>query len=149
MVVVGVEVFIPIFHQMFINLLVQLQINLISKILKFIYVFLCFNYFSRDTSDGATQPPMLSFKNFLHDQDDNIDQEEAVKRYTEYKINFKKTQIAEFFAAHKDEDWFVKMFFFFIFLLFKIRSYFILMDLHYYYYSSSSSENHLFVYYIQ
>ncbi len=115
MVVVGVEVFIPIFHQMFINLLVQLQINLISKILKFIYVFLCFNYFSRDTSDGATQPPMLSFKNFLHDQDDNIDQEEAVKRYTEYKIDFKKTQIAEFFAAHKDEDWFVKMFFFLYF----------------------------------
>jgi hypothetical protein len=53
-------------------------------------------------------PPMLSFKNYLHDQDDNIDQEEAVKRYTDYKTDFKKTQIGEFFAAHKDEDWYVK-----------------------------------------
>ena len=50
---------------------------------------------------------MLSFKHFLQDQDDNIDQEEAVKRYNEYKIDFKKTQIAEFFSAHKDEDWLV------------------------------------------
>jgi hypothetical protein len=89
----------------------------------------------RDASDGATQPPMLSFKNFLHDQDDNIDQEEAVKRYNDYKTDFKKTQIAEFFAAHKDEDWFVQIFFF-AFVSFKIRSYFILMLLHY----SCSSE---------
>ncbi|CAF3704229.1 unnamed protein product [Rotaria sordida] len=62
--------------------------------------------FNKEASDGITQPPMLSFKHFLHDQDDNIDQEEAVKRYNEYKIDFKKTQIAEFFTAHKDEDWF-------------------------------------------
>ncbi|CAF3439430.1 unnamed protein product [Rotaria sp. Silwood1] len=68
--------------------------------------------FNKETSDGVTQPPMLSFKHFLQDQDDNIDQEEAVKRYNEYKIDFKKTQIAEFFTAHKDEDWFVKMIFF-------------------------------------
>ena len=52
---------------------------------------------------------MLSFKNFLHGQDDNIDQEEAVKRYNDYKNDFKKTQIAEFFAAHKDEDWLVSI----------------------------------------
>ncbi len=51
---------------------------------------------------------MLSFKNYLLDQDDNIDQEEAVKRYNVYKTDFKKTQIAEFFAAHKDEEWFVE-----------------------------------------
>lgn len=49
---------------------------------------------------------MLSFKNFLLDQDDNIDQEEAVRRYNDYKTDFKKTQIAEFFAAHKNEEWF-------------------------------------------
>jgi len=68
---------------------------------------------------------MLSFKNFLHDQDDNIDQEDAVKRYNDYKIDFKKTQIAEFFAAHKDEDWFVKIFFlsFFSFIQNKIIFY--------------------------
>jgi hypothetical protein len=78
---------------------------------------------------------MLSFKNFLHDQDDNIDQEEAVKRYNVYKIDFKKTQIAEFFTAHKDEDWCVKNVFYYY--LFKIRSYFILIVFHY---SSFSSE---------
>ncbi len=54
---------------------------------------------------------MLSFKNFLLDQDDNIDQEEAVKRYNNYKTDFKKTQISEFFIAHKDEEWFVENFF--------------------------------------
>ncbi|CAF5207483.1 unnamed protein product, partial [Rotaria magnacalcarata] len=45
-------------------------------------------------------------KNFLLDQDDNIEQEEAVKRYNVYKTDFKKTQIAEFFTAHKNEEWF-------------------------------------------
>lgn len=51
----------------------------------------------------------MSFKTFLNEQDDNIEQEDAVKRYSEYKNDFKKTQIAEFFAAHKDEDWFVSI----------------------------------------
>lgn len=55
---------------------------------------------------------MLSFKNYLHEQEDNIDQEEAVKRYNDYKTDFKKTQIAEFFTAHKDEDWLVSIEFF-------------------------------------
>ena len=77
-------------------------------------------FIGRDASDGATQPPMLSFKNYLHDQDDNIDQEEAVKRYNVYKTDFKKTQIAEFFAAHKYEDWIVQIFFF-ASVLFEIR----------------------------
>ncbi|CAF0989122.1 unnamed protein product [Adineta ricciae] len=61
---------------------------------------------NKDASDNATQPPLLSFKTFLLDQDDNIDQEEAVKRYNVYKTDFKKNQIAEFFTAHKDEEWF-------------------------------------------
>ena len=61
----------------------------------------------RNASDNTTQPPLLSFKTFLLDQDDNIDQEEAVKRYNVYKTDFKKNQIAEFFTAHKDEEWFV------------------------------------------
>ena len=52
---------------------------------------------------------MLSFKNFLSEQEDNIDQEEAVKRYNDYKTDFKKTQISEFFTAHKDEDWLVSI----------------------------------------
>ena len=65
---------------------------------------------NKESSDGTTQPPLLSFKSFLRDQDDNIDQEEAVKRYGVYKNDFKKTQIAEFFTAHKDEEWFVRFF---------------------------------------
>ncbi len=68
---------------------------------------------------------MLSFKNFLLDQDDNIDQEEAVKRYNNYKTDFKKTQISEFFIAHKDEEWFVENFFImnlnFSFFLFRFK----------------------------
>ncbi|CAF1278701.1 unnamed protein product [Rotaria magnacalcarata] len=61
---------------------------------------------NKESSDSGTQPPLLSFKNFLLDQDDNIEQEEAVKRYNVYKTDFKKTQIAEFFTAHKNEEWF-------------------------------------------
>ncbi|CAF3617744.1 unnamed protein product [Rotaria sordida] len=61
---------------------------------------------NRESSDSTTQPPLLSFKNFLLDQDDNIDQEEAVKRYNDYKTDFKKTRIAEFFTGHKNEEWF-------------------------------------------
>ncbi|CAF4467220.1 unnamed protein product, partial [Rotaria magnacalcarata] len=33
---------------------------------------------NKESSDSGTQPPLLSFKNFLLDQDDNIEQEEAV-----------------------------------------------------------------------
>lgn len=99
-----VLVSIRIFHRMFIQLV---SINSESKIRRDeIFIIFIFIY-SRDASDGATQPPMLSFKMFLAEQDDNIDEEKAGKRYTEYKNDFKKTQIAEFFAAHKDEDWFV------------------------------------------
>ena len=69
---------------------------------------------------------MLSFKHFLQDQDDNIEQEEAVKRYNEYKIEFKRGQIAEFFSAHKDEDWLVTKIFLLnqviIFNIFSIKS---------------------------
>jgi hypothetical protein len=84
----------------------RLRINQISEICfdLFASIFRCC---SRESSDGTTQPPLLSFKNYLLDQDDNIDQEEAVKRYNDYKNDFRKTQIAEFFTAHKDEEWFV------------------------------------------
>jgi hypothetical protein len=84
----------------------QLRINQISEVL-FDLSANIFRCCSRESSDGATQPPLLSFKNYLLDQDDNIDQEEAVKRYNDYKNDFRKTQIAEFFTAHKDEEWFV------------------------------------------
>ncbi|XP_078494411.1 serrate RNA effector molecule homolog [Ciona intestinalis] len=53
-----------------------------------------------------TGPKMLTFKQWLNNQKDDITDEEAVKNYTEYKINFRRQQLQEFFIAHKDEEWF-------------------------------------------
>jgi hypothetical protein len=52
-----------------------------------------------------TQPMMMTFKNFLAQQDDSIDDEEAVKKYAAYKMEFKKEQLSKFFAEHKGEEW--------------------------------------------
>lgn len=63
---------------------------------------------------GLTQPPMMTFKQFLSSQDDGIDDQEAVKKYNEYKLEFKRQQINEFFLNHKDEEWCVKIHYFLI-----------------------------------
>ena len=65
--------------------------------------------FSNNESDCLTQPPCLSFKLFLQQQDDNISDEDAIKKYNEYKMDFKKTQINNFFLEHKEEDWLLFM----------------------------------------
>lgn len=58
------------------------------------------------TSDNCpTQPPMMLFKQFLHQMDDEVGETVAVKKYNEYKMNFKKKQVKEFFNKHKDEEW--------------------------------------------
>lgn len=57
-------------------------------------------------SDYPTQPQFLSFKLFLQQQSDDISDEDAIKRYNEYKIDFKRSQISNFFIEHKEEDWF-------------------------------------------
>jgi hypothetical protein len=59
-----------------------------------------------DQSEYPTQPPMLSFKLFLQQQEDNISDEDAIKRYNDYKLEFKRTQINKFFLDHRDEEWF-------------------------------------------
>ena len=59
-----------------------------------------------ENSDG-TQPAMMSFKTFLGTQDDTISDEEAIKKYAEYKLEFKRQQLNEFFVNHKDEEWYV------------------------------------------
>jgi len=51
------------------------------------------------------QPPMMTLKQFLADQDDHIDEMTVVSKYNEYKTDFRKTQIQEFFNRHKDEEW--------------------------------------------
>ena len=50
-------------------------------------------------------PAMMTFKQFLNAQDDNIDDTEAVQKYKEYKLEFRKTQTSDFFQQHKDEEW--------------------------------------------
>lgn len=60
-----------------------------------------------------TQPPMMSFKQYMRGLDDSVDHVEAAKKYNEYKNDFKRKQIVEFFTAHKDEEWLVFGCFFF------------------------------------
>lgn len=48
---------------------------------------------------------MMSFKQFLQSQDDNITDEEAIRKFNDYKLDFKRQQIHEFFLQHKDEEW--------------------------------------------
>lgn len=56
-------------------------------------------------SDGMTQPAMMTLKQFLATQDDSISDEIAVAKYNEYKVEFKRSQLNEFFVAHKEEEW--------------------------------------------
>lgn len=52
---------------------------------------------------------MLTFKQFLTRQEDDIDESVAIVSYNEYKIEFKKKMIQEFFEKHKEEDWSVDL----------------------------------------
>jgi len=58
---------------------------------------------TNEDADGV-QPVMMSFKAFLGTQDDSISDEEAIKKYAEYKLEFKRQQLNEFFVTHKDEE---------------------------------------------
>jgi len=59
-----------------------------------------------DTAEFLTQPPMMSMKQFIAAQDENITDSEAKKRYAEYRAEFCRQQINEFFNQHKDEEWY-------------------------------------------
>jgi len=52
------------------------------------------------------QPAMMSFKSFMQTQDDSISDEDGIKKYGEYKLEFKRQQLNEFFVTHKEEEWF-------------------------------------------
>ncbi|RWS29686.1 Serrate RNA effector molecule-like protein [Leptotrombidium deliense] len=58
----------------------------------------------RENDNSPTQPAMMTFKQFLAGLDDSVDDMESVKKYNEYKMDFKKQQINDFFVAHKDEE---------------------------------------------
>ena len=64
------------------------------------------NNAATDYPDYPTQPPLLSFKQYLQQQDDSITDEEAIRNYAAYKAEFKKTQLNNFFLEHKEQDWF-------------------------------------------
>lgn len=57
-------------------------------------------------SDSVYSGPLLPFKKFLANQEDDISEEDAIKKYNEYKCEHKKHQLERFFRAHKDEEWF-------------------------------------------
>lgn len=38
--------------------------------------------------------------------DDNMDETESVKRYNQYKLDFRRQQLQDFFLQHKDQEWF-------------------------------------------
>merc|ERR1712111_35836 len=59
-----------------------------------------------DHAGENSQPLMMSFKAFLATQDDTISDEDAIKKYADYKLEFKRQQLNEFFVSHKDEEWF-------------------------------------------
>jgi hypothetical protein len=48
---------------------------------------------------------MLTFKKFLETQDESISDEEAILKYSDYKLEFRKQECEKFFAAHKEEEW--------------------------------------------
>lgn len=55
--------------------------------------------------DIQTQPAMMTLKQFLVAQDDSISDSDAIAKYNEYKLDFRRQQLNEFFVAHKDEEW--------------------------------------------
>ncbi|XP_056410521.1 serrate RNA effector molecule homolog [Hyla sarda] len=59
-----------------------------------------------DVDLGTPAPIMKTFKEFLLSLEDSVDETEAVRRYNEYKMEFRRQQMQDFFLAHKDEEWF-------------------------------------------
>ncbi len=52
---------------------------------------------------------MYTFKEFLMTQAEDIeDQELAVQKYNEYKLQFRQQALAEFYKAHSEDEWFLE-----------------------------------------
>ena len=62
--------------------------------------------FRREDYDMNFQPVMMTFKAFLQTQDDSITDQEALVKYGEYKLEFQRQQLNEFFVNNKDYEWF-------------------------------------------
>lgn len=46
------------------------------------------------------------FQEFLLNMEDNVDETESVKRYNQYKLDFRRQQLQDFFLQHKEQEWF-------------------------------------------
>eukprot|EP00090_Calanus_glacialis_P009054 TRINITY_DN17399_c0_g1_i2.p1 TRINITY_DN17399_c0_g1~~TRINITY_DN17399_c0_g1_i2.p1 ORF type:complete len:694 (+),score=198.03 TRINITY_DN17399_c0_g1_i2:111-2192(+) len=64
------------------------------------------NASSRSAFNDGFQPLKMTFKAFLSTQDDSITDEEAAQKYGEYKMEFRRQQLNEFFSCHKESEWF-------------------------------------------
>ena len=52
------------------------------------------------------RPVRLTFKAFLSSQEDDITEEEAALRFSEYKLDLRRQQLSEFFSSHSASAWF-------------------------------------------
>ncbi|EDV22430.1 uncharacterized protein TRIADDRAFT_64154, partial [Trichoplax adhaerens] len=59
-----------------------------------------------NVSSTGSAASMMTFKQFLNSLSDEIDEEDAIKKYNEYKLDYKRTHCKKFFMIHKGEDWF-------------------------------------------
>ena len=64
------------------------------------------NVSSRSGLNDGFQPLKMTFKAFLSTQDDSITDEEAAQKYGDYKMEFRRQQLNEFFSCHKESEWF-------------------------------------------
>ena len=63
------------------------------------------NNYGGNTGSMGNVASMMSFKQFLNNLSDEIDEEIAIKKYNEYKLDYKRTHCKKFFMIHKEEDW--------------------------------------------
>jgi len=48
----------------------------------------------------------LRLQDFLLNMEDSVDETESVKRFNQYKLDFRRQQLQDFFLQHKDQEWF-------------------------------------------
>ena len=53
---------------------------------------------------------LRSFKGFLETQDDQISEEESLAMYREYKMEYRRQRMMEFFEEHKEEEWMMELY---------------------------------------
>jgi hypothetical protein len=65
-------------------------------------------FHGRGTGDHGKSPSMdylMNFKQFLETQPSHMEEDEAVKKYAQYKEAFQSKHVKTFFEQHKEEEW--------------------------------------------